>query len=267
MKVLSASGWRGPEYEIGLNAGHAQALRDALARYVRAARRAGAVPDGQPGGGRRTPASGLDGTEVRERAKAQGIEVKHRGRVSAELVVEFKATTGQESPGHPSRPGYVVFRHAEPALESAPGIGTGSWCAAGEDRRIVSLAGRAGMAPRRAGRRRPARAPDQAFRRSGQQHVRCGEVALHVRHLVQGGAGVVECRLRVLVRRGALHVLPDHDHRQQHQLQEGLSHSGDDRRGAAADRRRQADEVEQRERIRAPHAADHPRDHQGDLWC
>jgi hypothetical protein len=30
-----------------------------------------------------------------EWAKAQGIEVKDRGRVSAELVVKFKAATGQ----------------------------------------------------------------------------------------------------------------------------------------------------------------------------
>ena len=34
-------GLDGTEYEIDLNAGHAQALRDALARYVQAARRAG----------------------------------------------------------------------------------------------------------------------------------------------------------------------------------------------------------------------------------
>ena len=34
-------GLDGTEYEIDLNAGHAQALRDALARYARAARRAG----------------------------------------------------------------------------------------------------------------------------------------------------------------------------------------------------------------------------------
>ena len=50
-------------------------------------------------GGRLAPrqgaASGLNTTEVREWAKAQGIKVKDRGRVPAELVVKFKATTGQ----------------------------------------------------------------------------------------------------------------------------------------------------------------------------
>ena len=40
--------------------------------------------------------SGLNTAEVREWAKAQGIEVKDRGRVPAEVVVKFKAATGQE---------------------------------------------------------------------------------------------------------------------------------------------------------------------------
>ena len=88
-------GLDGTEYEIDLNAEHAQALRHALARYVHAARRAG--------GGTRRPArsrrggraSGLNTTEVREWAKAQGIDVKDRGRVPAELVIKFKAATGK----------------------------------------------------------------------------------------------------------------------------------------------------------------------------
>jgi hypothetical protein len=33
----------------------------------------------------------VDSTEVREWARAQGIDVKDRGRVPAELVVRFKA--------------------------------------------------------------------------------------------------------------------------------------------------------------------------------
>ena len=61
----------GTEYEIDLSAGHAQQLRNALA------------------------VTGLNTTEVREWAKAQGIEVKDRGRVPAELVVRFKAATAQ----------------------------------------------------------------------------------------------------------------------------------------------------------------------------
>ncbi len=88
-------GLDGTDYEIDLNTQHAQALREALAPYVTAARRAG--------GGARRPARGVrkalagepNTTEVREWAKAQGIEVKDRGRVPAELVVKFKAATGK----------------------------------------------------------------------------------------------------------------------------------------------------------------------------
>ena len=75
-------GLDGAEYEIDLNAEHAQALRDALVRYVGAARRAGGGK--RPArGGRRPRADGVDSTEVHEWAEAQGIEVKDRGRVPA----------------------------------------------------------------------------------------------------------------------------------------------------------------------------------------
>jgi hypothetical protein len=87
-------GLDGSEYEIDLNAKHAQQLRDALARYVGAARRAGGGARRPAArGGRRASASGLNTTEVREWARAQGIEVKDRGRVPAEVMVKFKAAT------------------------------------------------------------------------------------------------------------------------------------------------------------------------------
>ncbi len=86
----------GTEYEIDLNAEHAQALRDALARYAGAARRVGgAARRPARSNGRGASANGLNTTEVREWAKAQGIDVKDRGRVPAELVVKFKAATGK----------------------------------------------------------------------------------------------------------------------------------------------------------------------------
>ena len=88
-------GLDGTEYEIDLNAEHAQALREALARYVQAARRAGGGARRPARAGRRAPGGGVDSTEVREWAKAQGIEVKDRGRVPAELVVKFRAATSQ----------------------------------------------------------------------------------------------------------------------------------------------------------------------------
>jgi hypothetical protein len=88
-------GLDGAEYEIDLSAGHAQALREALAPYVSAARRSGGGARRPVRAARRAPASGLNTTEVREWAKSQGIDVKDRGRVPAELVVKFKAATGK----------------------------------------------------------------------------------------------------------------------------------------------------------------------------
>ncbi len=86
-------GLDGTDYEIDLNAEHARQLRDALARYVGAARRVSGSSRRPVRAGRRGAANGLSPTEVREWAKAQGIEVKDRGRVPAELVVKFKAAT------------------------------------------------------------------------------------------------------------------------------------------------------------------------------
>jgi hypothetical protein len=83
----------GTDYEIDLNAEHAQQLRDAPARYVGAARRISGSSRRPSRTGRRPQANGLNITEVREWAKAQGIDVKDRGRVPAELIVKFKATT------------------------------------------------------------------------------------------------------------------------------------------------------------------------------
>jgi len=90
-------GLDGAEYEIDLSAGHAGALRRALAPYVSAARRAPGAAARRPGrGGRRAAGAGAaDPVAVREWAKSQGIEVKDRGRVPAGLVVKFKAATAQ----------------------------------------------------------------------------------------------------------------------------------------------------------------------------
>jgi nucleoid-associated protein Lsr2 len=85
----------GTEVETGLNAEHAQALPDALARYVKTARRPGGGARRSAQGGRRSLAGGWDSTEVREWATAQGIEVKDRGRAPAELVARYKAATGK----------------------------------------------------------------------------------------------------------------------------------------------------------------------------
>jgi hypothetical protein len=91
-------GLDGADYEIDLSAKHAEAMRKALEPYVSAARRAPGSVARRPGrNGRRAAAAaaGPDSTAVREWAKAQGIEVKDRGRVPADLVVKFKAATQQ----------------------------------------------------------------------------------------------------------------------------------------------------------------------------
>lgn len=85
-------GLDGTEYEIDLNANHAGALRKSLARYVEAARRRAAQRPGRSP--RRSAASGADSTEVRAWARSQGIDVKDRGRIPAELVVKFRAASG-----------------------------------------------------------------------------------------------------------------------------------------------------------------------------
>jgi hypothetical protein len=87
-------GLDGTDFEIDLSEGHAQALRGALAPYVSAARRG-------PGSrrpsrrGRTASTGGPESAEVRDWAKNQGIDVKDRGRIPAELVVKFKAATGR----------------------------------------------------------------------------------------------------------------------------------------------------------------------------
>ena len=79
---------------IELTAHRKLALRDALAPYVSAGRRVTGGARRQVRTSRKAPANGANTTEIREWAKAQGLEVKDRGRVPAELVVKFKAATG-----------------------------------------------------------------------------------------------------------------------------------------------------------------------------
>jgi hypothetical protein len=85
------------DYEIDLNANHAEALRKALAPYLDAARRTSASAARRPTRTARKTvgATGPNPTSVREWAKSQGIEVKDRGRVPADLMVKFKAATSQ----------------------------------------------------------------------------------------------------------------------------------------------------------------------------
>jgi hypothetical protein len=82
----------GTEYEIDLSATHSEELRKALERYIRHARRTGGTVRRTARGSR---ASGTVNTaKVREWAKNQGIEIKERGRVPANVVEKYKTTVG-----------------------------------------------------------------------------------------------------------------------------------------------------------------------------
>jgi hypothetical protein len=88
-------GLDGTQYEIDLSTDHAKELRTALARYIDAGRRVAGNARRAGQNGRKTPASGINNTEVRAWAKAHGLEVKERGRVSASVLAQYRAATGQ----------------------------------------------------------------------------------------------------------------------------------------------------------------------------
>ena len=82
----------GTEYEIDLNARHSEELRSALGQFVSHARKVGAARRGAVRGGRRT--STVDTVAVRAWAREQGIGIKERGRVPANVLEQYHAATG-----------------------------------------------------------------------------------------------------------------------------------------------------------------------------
>jgi hypothetical protein len=90
----------GTDYEIDLGDKNAKGMRDALAKYVGAARkvtgRSSATRRSGTSGSRSRASGGrdYDPSEVREWAKSRGIEVNDRGRVPATLVTQFKEAGG-----------------------------------------------------------------------------------------------------------------------------------------------------------------------------
>ncbi len=84
-------GLDGTEYEIDLSATHSDELRKALELYLAHARRTG----GTAKNAARTRRGGaVDSAKVRDWAKGQGIEVKDRGRVPADVVEQYKTAAG-----------------------------------------------------------------------------------------------------------------------------------------------------------------------------
>jgi hypothetical protein len=90
-------GLDGKTYEIDLSSGNATRLREALASYVAAARR----PGGRRGVRRVARVAASEGPAttgsdrehnqaIREWARARGMKVSERGRLSAELVEAYR---------------------------------------------------------------------------------------------------------------------------------------------------------------------------------
>ena len=86
-------GLDGTDYEIDLSVVHSEELHKALAPYVAHARKVGGAR--RAARGSRRNASGIDTHKVREWAREQGIEIKERGRVPADIVEKYRQATGQ----------------------------------------------------------------------------------------------------------------------------------------------------------------------------
>jgi hypothetical protein len=86
----------GSSFEIDLNKANAGKLRDALGKYVHAARKVSARAGGR-GRGRGTAvrAGGSGNTaKIREWARANGYEVSDRGRVPANITEAYEKANG-----------------------------------------------------------------------------------------------------------------------------------------------------------------------------
>jgi hypothetical protein len=81
-------GLDGRSYEIDLNDKNAKALRDALARYVGAARRSGGS---RATASKRRTQVGTSAREIRDWARSNGHKVPDRGRIPSDVREAFEA--------------------------------------------------------------------------------------------------------------------------------------------------------------------------------
>ena len=79
----------GTDYEIDLSTAHSEELHKVLAGYVTHARKSGGTA--RRGTRGRRGADAPDTRKVREWARAEGIDIKERGRVPAEVIEKYKA--------------------------------------------------------------------------------------------------------------------------------------------------------------------------------
>lgn len=87
-------GLDGTQYVIDLNSKNAKRLRESIIKYVDAARKEKAGRTVGRGTGRKTMSVGPNTSDVREWAKAQGLEVSERGRIANDLIVKFQEAHG-----------------------------------------------------------------------------------------------------------------------------------------------------------------------------
>ena len=85
-------GFDGADYEIDLSVANSEELHKALAPYIAHARKVGGTRRAARG---RRNASAIDTHRVREWAREQGIEIKERGRVPADIMEKYHQATGQ----------------------------------------------------------------------------------------------------------------------------------------------------------------------------
>ncbi|HEV3170386.1 MAG TPA: Lsr2 family protein [Actinocrinis sp.] len=83
-------GLGGTRYEIDLSGKNATALRETLAPYVAVARKVSGSQKAGRGGARPVAPVGPKTADVREWAKAEGIQISERGRIAAGVIVKFQ---------------------------------------------------------------------------------------------------------------------------------------------------------------------------------
>ena len=98
----------GKNYQIDLSTTHAAQLREALAPYVAAARRAGSSPGGRRTTATRPSTDRQETAKIREWAAANGFQVSTRGRIAANVREAYENRTNA-SP--------AVLSVAAPAVE------------------------------------------------------------------------------------------------------------------------------------------------------
>ncbi len=84
----------GTSYEIDLSTNNAGQLRDVLAPYVGAARKATVKRGRGRGTASTNRSSRTDTTAIREWAREQGLKVSDRGRIPSDILAKYEAAHG-----------------------------------------------------------------------------------------------------------------------------------------------------------------------------